>query len=96
MEGAFETVGSIAFEIAYYLIMFLEYAMLARAILSWFLDEESRILGFLMILTEPIILPFRLLFRKLNWFQEMPLDMSFLFAVVFLGLAGYLLQLFAA
>ena len=45
MEGAFETVGSIAFEIAYYLIMFLEYAMLARAILSWFLDEESRILA---------------------------------------------------
>jgi len=93
VTGAFEVVGEVVLTIAFYLIMFLEYAMLFRAILSWFMNEESKLLGILSVVTEPIVVPFRLLFQKLNWFQQTPLDVPFLFAVLFLGLAGFILQL---
>ena len=63
----------------------LDIAMLIRAILSWFpAADESRFLDLVYTITEPVILPFRQLFHKLNWFSGVPLDMAFLFANFFL------------
>lgn len=62
----------------------LEFAMLGRALLSWFMQEDSRILMFLTALTEPVIIPFRVLFAKMNWFQNIPIDMPFMAAYFFL------------
>ncbi len=67
------------------LIDVLDIAFFLRAILSWFPLDENAVTEVLYRMTEPFILPIRLLFYKLNWFQRMPLDMSFLFTVLILA-----------
>lgn len=63
----------------------LSFAMLLRAVLGWFfMDGEGKIMGFLYTLTEPVIYPFRKLFYKLNWFQDSPMDIAFIFSWMFL------------
>ena len=60
-------------------LMVLQFAMLARAILSWF-PIENRLVDIVYAVTEPVVYPFRWLFERLNWFQNFPLDMSFMAA----------------
>jgi len=55
----------------------IQFAMLARAILSWLPIDSNRFTDFLYGLTEPLIYPIRKLFEKLNWFQETPIDVAF-------------------
>ena len=71
------------------LIDILQFAMLARAILSW-LDpmHEWRISSFLRGLTEPVIMPVRLLCEKMHWFQGMPIDIPFLITMILLSVIG--------
>ncbi|MBQ9796198.1 MAG: YggT family protein [Clostridia bacterium] len=65
------------------LLGLLDFAMLLRAILSWF-DQlgESKISMFLYAITEPLILPIRRLCNKMNWFQGTPLDMPFMLTLI--------------
>ncbi len=68
-------------------------AMLGRAVLSWFtMGEQTKIGAFLYVVTEPLIMPIRNLCNRFGWFQGLPLDMPFLFTVVFLSFVGLLLQ----
>ncbi len=60
-------------------------AMSLRAILGWIFQGGNRFTDFLYILTEPAIMPMRRLFVKMNWFQQSPLDFSFLFTYIALG-----------
>lgn len=53
-------------------------AMLARAILSWFPISENRFIDILYYITEPFIVPIRMLLDKLGWFDGMPIDVSFM------------------
>ena len=53
-------------------------AMLLRAVLSWFPIPENRFVDLLYYVTEPFIVPIRLLFDKLGWFSGMPIDISFM------------------
>ena len=69
----------------------IELAMLGRAILSWFFMEESRIGDFLYAVTEPVILPVRLLFDKLGWFKNIPIDISFFVTFLLLSFVGVVL-----
>ncbi|MBP3370751.1 MAG: YggT family protein [Clostridia bacterium] len=55
----------------------LQLAMLIRAVMSWFPSEPNRFENFLYAITEPLIMPVRKLFERLNWFQGLPIDMSF-------------------
>ena len=73
----------------------LQFAMLARAILSWF-DQtgESRISGFLYYLTEPVISPIRALCARMHWFEGFPLDIPFLITVLVLAVMQTLLSVF--
>ena len=71
----------------------IELAMLARAILSWFPMMENKLVDFLYGITEPIIYPIRRLFVKLNWFQGLPIDISFLVAFMLISLVSQLLIL---
>ena len=64
--------------VAVLLLYAIQLAMLARAILSWFPINSNRFTDFLYGITEPVIYPIRWLFLKLNWFQESPLDISFM------------------
>ena len=57
-------------------------AMLVRAILSWFpLDEENKLVAFFFYLTEPIIMPMRMLFDRFGWGRMSPIDLPFLVTV---------------
>ena len=58
------------------LLSTVQFAMLARAILSWF-PIDNRFVDFLHAITEPFIRPVRMLFEKMNWFSGLPIDMSF-------------------
>ena len=80
-----------------FVIIFLDvilFAMLIRALLSWFtMGEGQSPLGhFLFVVTEPFILPIRLLCAKLGWFQGLPMDMSFLITTLLLSLSNVLLS----
>lgn len=61
-------------------------AMFLRAILSWFIrDEESVLMGFLAMVTEPIIYPVRNFLMRFRVVQQCPIDLSFMatFMLVF-------------
>ena len=68
------------------LLSALQIAMTARAILSWFPIEPNKLTQFLDIITEPVVHPIRKLFWKMNWFQDIPLDMSFMAAYLLLSI----------
>ena len=69
----------------------LQLAMLLRAILSWFPMEPNKFTDFLFGITEPIIYPYRALFNRLNWFQNLPIDIAFMAAYITLFIIGILL-----
>ncbi len=69
----------------------IQLAMLLRAILSWFPLEPNGFTDFLYGITEPFIYPFRALFNRLNWFQNIPIDVSFTAAYLALLLISILL-----
>ena len=69
----------------------IELAMFARAILSWFFVEESRLGDFLYAVTEPAIIPVRLLFERFGWFVDSPIDVSFFVTFLLLSVVGAIL-----
>ena len=68
------------------LLSAVQLAMLARAIMSWFPMEPNRFTDFLYGITEPFIYPVRLLFERMNWFQNLPIDISFMVTYLLLSL----------
>ncbi len=79
--------------VALALLGVLDIAMFARAILSW-IDPmgDGPLSSFLYTITEPIILPFRKLFEKMNWFVGVPIDMAFFFAFITIMILQTLLE----
>ena len=74
------------------LVTVIELCFLVRAVLSWLpIAEDNVILIFTHMVTEPIVAPIRMLFEKLGWFQNMPIDISFLVAYfVLIAISGTL------
>ena len=68
------------------LLSAIQLAMTARAILSWFPIEPNKLTQFLDIVTEPVVYPIRKLFEKMNWFQNIPIDMSFMATFMILSI----------
>ena len=67
------------------------YSMLGRVILQFFLEPgESQLYALLFFISEPVIMPFRLIMAKFNIGQDSPLDLPFMTAC--LGVT--LLQMF--
>lgn len=68
------------------LLRLVQLAMLGRALLSWIPDvaEEGLLPTLLYAVTEPFIYPLRVLFHKMGWFADMPLDMPFFFTAILL------------
>lgn len=71
----------------------LSLAMFIRVILSWFTDGSGKFSQFLFVLTEPAVMPMRLLLAKLNWFQNTPIDFSFTFTFLALFIIETILGL---
>jgi uncharacterized protein YggT (Ycf19 family) len=72
-------------------IEIISFAMMLRAILSWFVESDGAFVRFLFVITEPAIMPIRKLFYKMNWFQDVPVDLSFTFTFIALFLIETLL-----
>ena len=69
------------------LLSVLQILMLVRAIMSWFpIDEDSNLLRFVMLATEPVVMPVRMLFDHFGWFEGMPIDMSFFITFILLSI----------
>ena len=69
-------------------------AMFVRAILSWFDPmQEGGLNGFLVMITEPVILPIRALCAKNHWFEGFPMDMPFMLSWLALMLIQFLVQI---
>lgn len=63
-------------------------AMLLRMLLSFFVfDEDSRLLNFLAIVTEPFIAPVRALLIRFNIGQDSPIDWSFSLTYLLIAIA---------
>ena len=69
---------------------FIEICMFLRAILSFFLDPENPFLTFCIAVTEPVILPFRVILSRFESIERLSFDIPFLvtyFALLLLGRA---------
>ena len=61
------------------------FLMFGRAVMSWFSpDEDNKIAQFLFLVTEPYVYPIRQILNKFDFFSNMPIDMSFMFAMIIL------------
>ena len=87
------TVFTVVADVVLLLLSAVQLAMLIRAILSWFPMDSNKFLDFLYAITEPFIVPIRMLFQKMNWFQNLPIDISFMVAYLLLSLISMLLTL---
>lgn len=73
-----ETILYILAKIVAIYLTLASYAMLGRVILQFFVvPEESKLFALLFFISEPIILPFRVLFEKLKIGQGVPIDIPF-------------------
>lgn len=72
-------------------LLALQLALFLRAILSIFIMEESKIMDFLYVVTEPFLYPMRALFEKMNWFVGLPIDMSFMMTYLVISLLTVIL-----
>ena len=66
----------------------IEICMLLRAILSFFVDQESVLLTFCIAVTEPVILPFRMLLSRFESLDRLPLDIPFLVTYIAIAILG--------
>ena len=71
------------------LLAFLDVLMVLlffRMLVSWLpVDEDNRLVQMLYVLTEPALIPMRSLFARMGWFQNTPIDMSFMVTVLILS-----------
>ena len=74
------------------LLLGVQIAMMLRAILSWFFMDSNKFVDFLYAITEPFIVPIRLLFEKLGWFQGIPINMAFMVSYLVISIATVLLS----
>lgn len=68
------------------LLSVIDLALLVRAVMSWFPMEPNKFTDVIYAVTEPVLMPVRKLFYKMNWFQNSPIDVSFFVTYVILNL----------
>lgn len=65
----------------------LEMLMIVRMLLSWMpVDDDSPVANFVFAMTEPLILPVRIVLERSAAVQALPIDLSFFVAFVLLGI----------
>jgi len=77
------------------LLMFIEYAVLARVLLSWFpISRDSQVIRLLYQITEPILSPIRNLIERNSSRRYMMLDFSPVMVFLLIGLIRNILRRF--
>ena len=91
---AIEAVFYVFQQVIIIMIDVLLFAMFVRAVLSWFDPmQEWRLSGFLTAITEPVIMPIRILCDKMHWFEGMPVDIPFILSWLLLTVVQLLVQI---
>lgn len=69
----------------YYVLVVLQILMFARVIMSWLMPDEDNMLSrFVYTVTDPIIIPVRMILEKFDFVRNMPIDISFFVAYIIL------------
>ncbi|NLZ36584.1 MAG: YggT family protein [Clostridiales bacterium] len=77
----------------YYLVRVILIMMFARALSSWLTtDEDSKLTAFLYAVTEPFVIPVRMLVDKIEALRNLPMDISFMLSFMLLGLVQLLMS----
>ena len=62
------------------------------AILSWFpASPDNKFQQVMFFITDPIVMPMRVLFARMGWFQGIPFDLSFMATCLVLVLLQFTL-----
>lgn len=83
--------------LVYFVTLFIDiilFAMMVRAVLSWFIGLDGSFIRFLFFITEPAIIPMRQLLVKMNWLQGSPFDFAFLLTSIALWVLQMILSSF--
>ena len=89
-----ETLFYILAKIVQIFLSVISFAMLMRVLLQFFVDiQKNKLYAISVALTEPIVVPFRVLFAKLNIAQNTPLDLPFMVAYLAVWLVSAFLPL---
>ncbi len=73
-------------------LLILHGLMLMRAVLSWLpVDDEIGAVNFVYSITEPVILPFRLVLERSEFVASLPIDIPFYAAFLSIGIVQMLL-----
>ena len=65
-------------ETVYIILIVIDLAMLVRVFLSWLpIDEDGKITNFVYFLTEPVIIPVRIICNRFDFLRTCPLDVPF-------------------
>ncbi len=90
-----ETVTFIVTKLCIAVIDFLSFAILIRVILFWIpLDEDNKIADFFYAITEPIIMPMRLLLDKSEIVRTVPIDIPLLVTAIILSILSTILSVY--
>ncbi|MBR2930868.1 MAG: hypothetical protein IKC32_06530 [Clostridia bacterium] len=82
-----ETVFYILAKSVEILLSLITFSMFMRVLLQFFVDvTESRLYAIALMISEPVVIPFRLLLAKLNVAQDTPIDIPFMLAYCFVGI----------
>lgn len=74
------------------LLMAVEALMIARVVMGWFfVDEESALYRFAVVVTEPFVIPFRVLLERFEFVQNSPFDLSFFVAMMVISILQFVL-----
>lgn len=60
----------------------LSLAMAVRALMSWFVDDDNALYQMLVYITEPVIIPFRMLLSHFEWARTCPIDVAYLVMII--------------
>ncbi len=75
-----------------FFLMALEMMMFIRAVLSWLpIDDDSPVVSFVYTMTEPVIVPVRILLERSETVRSLPIDLSFFVAFILLSVVQMLL-----
>lgn len=72
-------------------ISFLMMLLFLRALLGFFAEEDSKLLVFSSIVTEPVVAPVRTLLSKIPALEDSPIDFSFMATYLILIIVRYAL-----
>lgn len=88
-----ELVSHIVTKFCIALIEVIDFAILIRVLLSWIpVDEEGRLEAFLFAITEPVILPMRILLDRFESMKTIPIDIPLLLTAILLSVLSSILS----